>query len=154
MKTLMAACAATVALSACGPKVDVAKGHKIDMVSTGWHDAGPVAGKNKLVPLASFTIRNVSDRSLPAVQLNAVFHRKGDSGEWGSAFVTAAGASAAGGEAQVTLTSQLGYTGTDASDEMLRNSEFVDATVDVFAKYGSTQWTRVAELPIDRQLRP
>ena len=35
---------------------------------------------------------------------------------------------------------------------MLQNSQFVDAKVDLFAKYGSAQWTQVGEFPITRQL--
>jgi hypothetical protein len=35
---------------------------------------------------------------------------------------------------------------------MLRSREFVDATVDVFAKYGSQQWTRLGAFGIERHL--
>jgi len=35
---------------------------------------------------------------------------------------------------------------------MLQNSHFVDAKVDLFAKYVSTQWTRLGSYPISRQL--
>jgi hypothetical protein len=35
---------------------------------------------------------------------------------------------------------------------MLHNSRFVDAKVDLQAKYGSTQWVRVAAFPIERTL--
>jgi hypothetical protein len=35
---------------------------------------------------------------------------------------------------------------------MLNNSQFVDARVELFAKYGPVQWTRLAEYPITRQL--
>ena len=35
---------------------------------------------------------------------------------------------------------------------MLQNSHFVDAKVELFAKYGSTQWARVGTYPVTRQL--
>jgi hypothetical protein len=35
---------------------------------------------------------------------------------------------------------------------MLANKEFVDALVKLIAKYGSTQWTHVREVPIERKL--
>jgi hypothetical protein len=35
---------------------------------------------------------------------------------------------------------------------MLQNSKFVDAKVELSAKYGSTQWTRIGSYPITRQL--
>jgi hypothetical protein len=35
---------------------------------------------------------------------------------------------------------------------MLKNSHFVDARVQVFAKYGSSKWIPIGEYPIARQL--
>jgi hypothetical protein len=35
---------------------------------------------------------------------------------------------------------------------MLKNSQFVDARVQLFAKYGSIQWVRMGEFPIKRVL--
>ena len=35
---------------------------------------------------------------------------------------------------------------------MLQNSHFVDAKVELFAKYGSEQWKRIGEYPIARRL--
>jgi hypothetical protein len=53
----------------------------------------------------------------------------------------------------LTVKSPLGYTGSDQSrQEMLQNSHFVDAKVELFAKYGSTQWARLGSYPIARQL--
>ena len=46
----------------------------------------------------------------------------------------------------------LGYTGTDSQWDMLRHSQFVDATVDLFARSGSQQWKRVGEYRIARQI--
>jgi len=53
----------------------------------------------------------------------------------------------------VTIKSQLGYTGSDQSrQEMLENTHFVDAKVELFGKYGSTQWVLLGSYPITRQL--
>jgi hypothetical protein len=141
-------------LSACGRRGDVASGLDIQLVASGWRAAERASGKNKLVPSASVKVTNVSGRTLPSVQVNAVFRRVGEGREWGSAFVTAAGSSglAPGGGATLTLNSERGYTGEDPEDAMLRNREFVDVTVDVFAKYGSQQWAHVGGFSIDRQL--
>jgi hypothetical protein len=35
---------------------------------------------------------------------------------------------------------------------MLANTHFVDAKVELLAKYGSTQWKRLGEYPIKRAL--
>ena len=48
--------------------------------------------------------------------------------------------------------SQLGYTGSEPRKQMLQNAQFVDAKVELFAKYGSAQWKRIAEYPIARTL--
>ena len=51
------------------------------------------------------------------------------------------------------IKSPLGYTGSDQSRlEMLQNSHFKDAKVELFAKYGSVQWVRLGTYPITRQL--
>jgi hypothetical protein len=89
------------------------------------------------------------------VQVNAMFRRIGDDDEWGSSLVTAAGTRGlAPGEATgpLTATSPVGYTGLDSRAAMLGHSLFVDARVDLFARYGSAQWTRLGRYPITRVL--
>ena len=147
---------ALVAWSGCGPPIDLTKGLQVLNVSTGWYDAGIVNGHNKLVPSISFQLKNVSDQTLSTLQVNALFRRMTEKDEWGSGFLTVAGSAglALGATTQpLIVRSQLGYTGTDQSrEEMLRNSHFVDAEVELFAKYGSTQWTRIGEYLVTRRL--
>src|SRR5712692_8571596 len=114
----------------CGPAVDLTKGLQILDVSTGWYDAGVDQGRNKLVPLVSFKLKNVSDQRLATLQVNALFRRVNENDEWGNGFITVAGSQGlAPGATTPTLTikSAQGYTGTDPRQEMLRNSHFVDA---------------------------
>ena len=140
----------------CGPTVDLAKGLQVQDVSTGWFDAGIVNGKNKLVPSVSFKLKNVSDQRLAVLQVNALFRRLTEKDEWGSGFLTAAGSEglAPGATTQMlTIKSQLGYTGSDQSrQQMLQNTHFIDAKVELSGKYGSTQWVRLGDFPITRQL--
>jgi hypothetical protein len=149
-------CAAAACSAACGPAVDLTQGLEVTIVNTGWYDAGIVNGQNKLVPAVSFTLKNVSDQKLVSLQVNALFRRVSENDEWGSELVIAAGSSGLpGGQTTDVLTarSPRGYTGSDQSrQEMLQNSHFVDAKVDLFAKYGSTQWARIGTYPITRQL--
>jgi hypothetical protein len=149
--------ASVAAVSACGkPTVDLTKSLQIDVVETGWYDAGIVNGQNKLVPAARITVKNNSDQTLVQLQINSLFRHGSDTEEWGSAFITAAGSDglAAGATTQpLLLKSQNGYTGTEQTrQEMLQNSQFVDARVQIFAKYGSIQWVRMGEHPIKRVL--
>ncbi len=148
--------AVVAAIAGCGKPVDLQKALQIQELSSGWFDAGIVDGKAKLVPSVTFTVKNNSDQKLPVLQVNALFRRVTDKDEWGSGFVTAAGSEglAAGSTtAPLTIKSPLGYTGTDQTrQEMLQNRYFVDAKVELFGKYGSAQWTRLGEYPIERKL--
>jgi len=141
---------------ACGPTVDLTKGLQVDLIDTGWFDRGIVNGQTKLVPSATFTLKNVSDQKLVSLQVNALFRRVSENEEWGSGFKTVVGSEGLPPGATtppVTIRSELGYTGSDQSrQEMLQNSHFVDAKMELFAKYASTQWVRVGTYPITRQL--
>ena len=146
---------AMLAAGCGGPPVDLTKGLEIVDDSTGWYDAGPVNGQNKLVPSISLKLKNNSDQPLVALQINAVFRRLNDKDEWGSAFmpVTRSNGLPPGETSQpITINSQLGYTGTEPRAQMLQNSQFVDAKVDLFAKYASLQWVRIGERSIERRL--
>jgi hypothetical protein len=157
----MRACARVLFLAvlvcvACGPTVDLSKGLQVLNVSTGWFDAGIVNGQNKLVPSMSFELRNASSQRLVVLQINALFRRVTEKEEWGSGFLTVVGSEGlAPGATTPTLTirSQNGYTGADQTrEDMLHNSQFVDAEVELFAKYSSTQWKRIGEYPVARRL--
>ena len=147
---------ALISTAACGPTVDLTKGLEVAITNTGWYDLGIVNGQNKLVPTVTFTLHNVSDQKLVTLQINALFRRVSEDTEWGSGFITvvgSAGLAPGATSAPITIKSQLGYTGSDQSrQEMLQNSHFVDAKVELFAKYASTQWVRLGSYPITRQL--
>ena len=146
---------AAVATVSCGPTVDLTKGLQVVDVSTGWWDAGIVNGQNKLVPSVTFKFKNVSDQKLDILQANVVFRRVTEDKEWGSSFVKITGseglAPGTTSESQ-TVKSQLGYTGSEPRQQMLANAQFVDAKIQVFAKYGSTQWQKVGEFAVPRTL--
>lgn len=142
-------------LASCNKPVDLTQAVQVQDVSTGWFDAGLVDGQNKLVPTATFKIKNVSRERLNVLQLNVLFKRVIEDTEWGDSFVTVAGSEglAPGATSDaITVKSQLGYTGTEPRQQMLQNSHFVDAKVQLFAKYASTDWTRIAEYPVARTL--
>ncbi|MBI4477664.1 MAG: hypothetical protein HY654_10850 [Acidobacteria bacterium] len=141
--------------SACASSADVGTALQIVDVTSGWFDAGIVeGGKNKLVPSVSFRLTNVSDREIGNLQLNAVFRRVNEAEEWGSAFVRVfrepLGSKRTGDP--IVMRSPLGYTGDEPRAQMLQNSQFVDATVQIFAKHGSAQWVKIGEYRIRRQL--
>lgn len=145
-----------VALSAaCGPVIDLTHGLQVDLVTTGWYESTASREQVKLVPAVSFNLKNVSDRNLGTLQVNAVFKRIDEDHEWGNGFLTAAGSDGlAPGASTRTMfvASSLGYTGTESRLDMLKNSHFVDAKVQMFAKYESSRWMPIGEYPIARQL--
>jgi hypothetical protein len=143
------------AASACGPKVDLTKGLQIVDVSTGWSDKGIVEGQNKIVPSITFAVKNVSDKSLVALDINAAFHQVTETQDWDTDLVNVSGSEglAAGATSKhFTIESKQGYKGTETRAEMMKNTHFIDAKVNLFAKYGNAQWTRIGEFPITRQL--
>jgi hypothetical protein len=146
---------AALATASCGPKVDLSKGLQVVDVSTGWWDAGVVNGQNKLVPSVTFKFKNVSDQKLDVLQANVVFRRVTEDKEWGSSYVKITGTEGlppgATSESQ-TVKSQLGYTGSESRQQMLDNTQFVDAKIELFAKYGNIQWQKVGEYPVPRTL--
>ncbi len=154
--SIAAAAALVVAAAGCSPNVDLAQALQITVVDTGWFDAGIVNGQNKLVPSITFKVKNVSDQKLVSLQINALFRRVTEKDEWGANLLSVAGSSGvAPGEetGPFTIRSPLGYTGSDQSrQELLANSHFVDAKVELLGKYAAAQWKRLGEYPIKRVL--
>ena len=156
MKRFAFAAVAALLVAGCGHNFDVEKVLKITDVHTGWYDAGIQDGKNKLVPSISLKLQNVSDGPVENVQVLASFKRANETQVWGEHFANAldrdglaAHQTTAG---QLVLRSNLGYTGTESRLQMLQNSQFVDAKVEIFGKHGSRTWQKLGEFPIDRQL--
>jgi len=143
--------------AACDRGVDVTKAFEVTDVHTGWYDAGIVEGqKNKIVPSISIRLRNRSSDTVASVQLNAVFRQVNDKAAWGEHFAKAVGPDglAVGATTNpIVLRSNLGYTSADQTRlQMLRNSQFVDAKVEVYGKHGSRNWVKLGEYKIARQL--
>ena len=103
--------------AACSPPVDLTKGLEVEVVSSGWLDAGVNNGQNKLVPSVTFTLKNLSAQKLYALQAQALFRRVTENDEWGNGFVIVGSKELSPGETTgaITIKSQLGYTGSDQS---------------------------------------
>ena len=123
---------------------------------SGWSPATIEIGKNKLVPSIIVTLKNVSTGPIERVHLNAIFRRIGETRTWGSgAYVHAVSPKGLAPKAltvPIVLQSQSGYTGTEPSEELLRNTQFVDVRVTVLAKRGSAQWQELGEWTVARNL--
>ena len=146
---------ALLTAAACSPTIDLTHALQVQDVSTGWVDAGDSDGQNKLVPLVRFKLKNSSDQKIPVLQVNAVFRPVNDEKEWGTRFQAVTGSeglSAGATTQELTVKSDHGVTGSDPKPDLLKNSHFVDAKVELSAKYGSGQWQRIGDYPIERKL--
>lgn len=151
-----------VVLAGCGKPVDVKQVLQVTDISTGYHDAGIVEGRNKLVPSVTFTLRKSTDESLRPLSLNVVFKRlplapSGGGGEEDWEEVYLQNVPFQGNEtAPLTVRPTHGYTADPPQSraEMLANSQFRDMRVHVFAKHSSGQWAEIARFDVARQLLP
>ena len=143
-----------VITSACGPTIAVENAVAVEVVESGWFDAGMVGGQNKLVPAARVKVKNISPEKLVMLQINSLFRQVNSTDEWGTAFLTVGpDALEPGQDRTILLKSGNGYTGSgETRQEMMKNGHFVDAKVEVLAKYASLQWKKMGEFPITRQL--
>jgi hypothetical protein len=156
----LAAVLAAAAISGCASSAssssqEITKLIAVTDIKTGWFDAGIENGMNKLVPTLTVTLKNVSQQKVALVQLNAVIRRVGENEEWGGAYTRAIGSDGlapGASTAPIVLKSSLGYTGIEPRNVMLKNSQFVDAHIQLFAKYGGANWAKLGEYPIAREL--
>ena len=148
-------CIVIVLLAAGCRSREVEKDLTITDIHTGWYDVGIVDGQNKLVPSITLRLQNVSSEPIARVQINAVFRRIGEAEEWDAHFVRGIGpdglAPGAKGD-ELVLRSERGYTGQESRLQMLQNTQFVDARVEIFGKHGARTWQKLGEFQIDRQL--
>jgi hypothetical protein len=137
------------------PEIDLAKAVKVGNLTSGWFDVGIVDGQNKLVPSASFTVTNAGTANLSGLQIFAVFRFIGETEELGSGLVVLRGADALGPSATskpITMRANWGFSGLQPRAQMLMHSQFKDARVEIFAKYGPKPFVKIGEAQIARQL--
>jgi hypothetical protein len=153
---LTIAVALGLASSACsGPEVDLKTALQVEDLSTGWLDKGIVNGQNKIVPSVTFKFKNTTSEPISTLQGNIIFRRVGENDELGNGWVRVAGTEGLAGGAisqALNVSAQHGYTSTESRQQMLANTLFVDARVQLFAKHGSTQWTLIGEYPVERRI--
>ena len=91
------------------------------------------------------------------MQVNALFRRVTENEEWGSGFKTVVGSEGlAAGRDDRRRSSSDPSSATRAAisrgRRCCRTRHFVDAKVELFAKYASTQWVLIGTYPIERKL--
>lgn len=159
--TIARACAAaalvlSVGTAGCGaPDVDVASVVKVAELTTGWFDAGIVDGQNKLVPSAVVTVTNTGTEKLSGLQIFLVFRFVGETEELGSGVVVLRGDDALAPSATskpITIRANWGFSSLEPRAQMLAHSQFKDARVEVFGKFGAKPFVKIGEAQVVRQL--
>jgi hypothetical protein len=139
--------------SSCGPPVDLKQTLQVTDVSSGYFDAGVQAGKNKLVPSVTFKLKKNANVKLSSVSLNVGFLFAGTTDHADDVYVQSVPFEATETK-PITVRTQWGYTGDPPQSrvEMLKNSQFRDMEVQIFAKQSSSQWIELQRVPVTRQL--
>lgn len=168
-------------VNGCGPPFDPSTALSVTDITTGWLDVGfDELQRNKLVPIVSFRIENVTDSRVRALQITGVFRRceviyegqlppeepasppdsvagtcLGEDREWGSTLIRAVGREGIEPGQEIgpfTMENKLGYTGEQSRLAMLQHRDFVDVKIEIFVKHRADQWAKLGEFPIERQL--
>lgn len=125
----------------------------VEVERTGWLEVRRPADGPLVVPVALVRLTNRTARPVTGVQVNAVFRRAADGIEWGNHWQPVArtvGLAPGETSGPVLLTAGHGHTGAPSAAAAIRHAQFVDARVQVFARYGSHAWAKLADAAVDR----
>ena len=139
----------------CSQPVDLKQALEVTDLQSGWFDAGVVDGKNKIVPSATFRLRKKADVELRPVALNIVFkNADGSDSTFEDIFIARVPFNDQGTTDPLTARSKNGYTADPPQTraDMLKNSQFRDVAIQIFAKQSSAQWVELQRVVIERQI--
>jgi hypothetical protein len=148
----------------CSKPVDLKQVLQVTDLSGGYHDAGIVEGRNKIVPTITFRIKKSTDDGLRPLSVNIVFKQlpkpgtavaPGQPPENDFDEVFKQSVPFTGDQTDLlTVQASAGYTGDPPQSraDMLKHSLFQDMRVHVFAKHSSSQWVEIAQFDLPRQI--
>jgi hypothetical protein len=141
---------------ACTPPDPKAHFELLDVESY-WAVDTPRGDTQYIAPVVRFRLRNKTARPVRAVDAQAGFRRVGEEDqEWASAWAvvgTSRKPVGPGGDVFVELKSEGRYSMRQTPPEdMLKNDGFKDAKAEIFLREGSSPWTKMTEVPIDRRI--
>lgn len=145
---------AVLMVTGCATPVDLAQNVEVTDVASGWFDAGVVNGQNKIVPSATFRLKKKADVELKPIALNIVFkHVDGSESSFEDIYIQRVAFDGQQTE-PITVRSKNGYTADPPQTraDMLKNSQFKDVAIQVFAKQSSAQWVELRRVVVERQI--
>ena len=130
---------------------------KVSDLETHWAvDSGDAGGTQYIAPVVRFKVANISGAQQGSVQVTATFRRKGEENlTWGSDFRQVATRREPLVPRQVlpvVLKSDARYYSTGVPESMFSHEDFRDATVELFVRVGSSSWTKVGALAVERRI--
>jgi hypothetical protein len=151
--TLSALMVAGLFTASCAGNVDLKQALQVTDVTTGWFDAGIVAGKNKLVPSVTFRLRNASGAEVAAVPLNVVF-RYADTSEIHEEVFKQRIPFDNKQTEPITVRAQNGHTAEPPQTrlDMLQHSAFRDMDAVIMVRQAAAQWVQLHQVRIERKL--
>ena len=165
MQRLLFALVAVLPLTAgCSKPVDLKQVLQVTEMAGGYHDAGIVDGRNKIVPTISFRIKKSTEDGLRPLSVNIVFKQlpkpgaaapPGQPSENDFDEVFKQSVPFDGNQTELlTVRASAGYTGDPPQSraDMLKHSQFQDMRVHVFAKHSASQWVEIAQFDLPRQI--
>jgi hypothetical protein len=148
-------------------KVDPRTLVAISDVETYWAVDRSVGGTQYLSPVVRFRLVNTSQAPLRAVDANATFRRKEEASAWSGGFAQVAPVPDAADprrrnpleprQAVPVLLKPEGegrYTSTVEPEQMIAHPQFRDVWAEVYVRVGSSPWTKMATVDIERRLGP
>ena len=169
MRRLPIALVLTVAVlplfvAGCSKPVDLKQSLQITDLTGGYHDAGIVDSRNKIVPSVTFRLKKSTTDSLRPLSLNIAFKKLPRPGtavppgqpaeeDWDEVYKQSVPFN--GDQTDLlTVLATAGYTGDPPQSraDILKHSQFQDVRVHIFAKHSSSQWVELAQFDLPRQI--
>ena len=121
---------------------------RIDDVETHWA-VDAQNGTQYIAPVVRFKVTNISREPQGSIDVTATFHRKGEAQTWGGDFrqVSTRQKPLLPGQSEaMVLKSDTRYYSNGPVEGMFKHADYKDATVQVFARVGRSQWTPMSDL--------
>jgi len=121
-----------------------------------WVVDTPVGREQYLAPAVRLVLKNKGQAPAHSLEATAVFRREGEEDKtWGSDWRRVAPAGKAlrpGQETVLVMKCDARYHTNGPPESMFTHEKWKDATVEVFVRLGSSPWTKLGQLAVERRI--
>jgi hypothetical protein len=147
--------AACLLSSACR-RPDPQKELDLSQLEAYWVVDSPVGSEQYLAPAVRLVLKNKGQAPARALEATAVFRREGDGDKtWGSDWQRVAPGGKPlqpGQDTVVVMKSDARYHTNGPAESMFQHELWKDTSVTVFVRLGSSPWTKLGDLPVERRI--